>query len=91
MNSQPHTLGIRTLTLYIAFIKKKKLETGLSEFKLKVINKRRITSSKYVLSNKDWGGTEDKLKIEKKLKGKTVHERERLAEIEQVNEADNIS
>lgn len=34
---------------------------------------------------------EDKLNIKKKLKGKTAHERERLAEIEQVNEADNIS
>lgn len=91
MNSQPHTLGIRTLTLYITFIQKKNLGTGLLEFKLEVINKKTITTSNYVLSNEDWGGTEDKLKIKKKLKGKTAHERERLAEIEQVNEADNIS
>lgn len=73
MNSQPHTLGIRNSNaLYCFYTEKKKLETGLSEFKLKVINKRRITSSKYVPSNKDWKGTEDKLKIEKKLKGKSA-------------------
>lgn len=34
---------------------------------------------------KTGGGTEDK------LKGKTTHEQYRLAEIEQVKEADNIS
>lgn len=55
-NSQPDTLGGITLNLHMAFMEKTILGTGLAEIKLKLINKRTITSSKYVLSKKKVGG-----------------------------------
>lgn len=69
MNSQLSTLGITTLKVHIVFTEKKNLETGLSEFKLQLINKKRITSSKYVLSRQGRGRHKrTRLKSEKKLK-----------------------